>query len=146
MFNGATDDLAGKPYIPHKSLFQWICCKCLAWWHGHSYFWPQRSWRLLEAKNTPWRPKMSWRSWFIEKSIKWKFLSNLKNPLAVPIRFELRPHVRKIQRPLRSLYKTLLLGLIATTAGSNIPLICRSKVATYVRYILLQSDLSSDLR
>ena len=34
MFNGATDDLAEKPYIPHKSLLQWICCKCLAWWHG----------------------------------------------------------------------------------------------------------------
>ena len=31
MFNGATDDLAEKPYIPHKSLLQWICCKCLAW-------------------------------------------------------------------------------------------------------------------
>ena len=42
-----------KPYIPHKSLLQWICCKCIAWWHRHSYFWPQRSWRLLEAINTP---------------------------------------------------------------------------------------------
>ena len=42
MFNGATD----------KGLLQWICCKCLAWWHRHSYFRPQRSWRLLEAKNT----------------------------------------------------------------------------------------------
>ena len=31
MFNVATDDLAVKPYIPHKSLLQWICCKCLAW-------------------------------------------------------------------------------------------------------------------
>ena len=31
MFNAAIDNLAVKPYIPHKSLFQWICCKCLAW-------------------------------------------------------------------------------------------------------------------
>ena len=31
MFNLGTDDLAVKPYIPHKSLLQWICCKCLAW-------------------------------------------------------------------------------------------------------------------
>ena len=29
--DGVTDDLAVKPYIPHKSLLQWICCKCLAW-------------------------------------------------------------------------------------------------------------------
>ena len=28
---------------------------------------------------------------FIEKSIKQKFLNNLKNPLAGPIRFELQP-------------------------------------------------------
>ena len=69
MFNLAIDDLAMKPYIPHKSLLQWICCKCLAWWHRHSYFWPQRSWRLLEAKNTPRRPKKAWKSWFIKKSI-----------------------------------------------------------------------------
>ena len=69
MFNVGIDDLAEKPYIPHKSLLQWICCKCLAWWHRHSYFWPQRSWRLLEAKNTPRRPKKAWKSWFIKKSI-----------------------------------------------------------------------------
>ena len=31
MFNLGTDDLAVKPYIPHKSLLQWICFKCLAW-------------------------------------------------------------------------------------------------------------------
>ena len=31
MFNLAIDNLAVKPYIPHKSLLQWICCKCLAW-------------------------------------------------------------------------------------------------------------------
>ena len=30
MFNLGTDDLAVKPYIPHKSLLQWICCKWLA--------------------------------------------------------------------------------------------------------------------
>ena len=29
MFNAAIDDLAMKPYIPHKSLLQWICCKVL---------------------------------------------------------------------------------------------------------------------
>ena len=70
MFNvGIVDFLAEKPYIPHKSLHQWICCKCLEWYHRQSYFWPPRSWRLLEAKNTPWRPKMAWRSWSIEKSI-----------------------------------------------------------------------------
>ena len=61
-------------------LLQWICCKCLAGWYRHSYFWTQRSWRLLEAKNTPRRPNLSWRSWFIEKSISWKCLSTLKKP------------------------------------------------------------------
>ena len=34
----------------------------------------------------------------------WKLLSSLKNPLADPIRFELRPQARKIQWPPRSLY------------------------------------------
>ena len=29
MFNVAIDDLAVKPYIPHKSLLQWICCLLL---------------------------------------------------------------------------------------------------------------------
>ena len=68
-FNVGIDDLGAKPCIPHKSLLQWICCKCIAWWHRHSYFWPQRSWRLLEAKNTLRRPKKAWKSWFIKKSI-----------------------------------------------------------------------------
>ena len=40
-----------KPYILQKILFQWICCKYLAWLHGHNHFWPPRLWRLLEAKN-----------------------------------------------------------------------------------------------
>ena len=69
MFNGAIFDLAEKPYITQKNYLQWVCCKCLAGCNRHIYFWPQRSWRLLEAKNTPRRPKLSWRSWFIEKSI-----------------------------------------------------------------------------
>ena len=43
MFNVPIDDLAVKPYIPRKSLLQWICCKCLACWHRHSYIWPPRS-------------------------------------------------------------------------------------------------------
>ena len=64
MFNFGIDE---KPYIPHKSLLQWICCKCLAWWHRHSYFWPQRSWRLLDLsgfnqigkKDTSWLPQLT---------------------------------------------------------------------------------------
>ena len=88
-----------KPYILWKILFHWICSKFNEFKHGHIFFWPQRSWRLLEAKNTPRRPILSWRSWFFEKSIKWKFLSNLINPLADPIRFDLRPQVKKIQPP-----------------------------------------------
>ena len=96
MFNGTIVDLAEKPYIQQKFLLQWICCKCLAGCYRHSYFWPQRSWRLLEAKNTPRRPKLSWKSWFIEKSIYWKFLSTLKNPLVDPIRFGLWPPQGKI--------------------------------------------------
>ena len=38
MFNGATVDLAEKPYIPQKILLQLICCKCLAGCNRHSYF------------------------------------------------------------------------------------------------------------
>ena len=49
MFNLGIDDLAEKPYIPQKNLLLWICCKCLAWWHRHTYFWPPL--RLLEAKH-----------------------------------------------------------------------------------------------
>ena len=59
----AIDDLAVKAYIPQKILLKWICCKCLAWWHRHIHFWPQRSWRLLEAKNTPQRPKKVFELW-----------------------------------------------------------------------------------
>ena len=69
LFNVEIDDLAEKPYIPHKSLLQWICSKCLAWWYRHSHFWPQRSWRLLEAKNTSRTLNKTWKSWFIRKSI-----------------------------------------------------------------------------
>ena len=49
MFNFGIDDLAEKPYIPQKNLLLWICCKCLVWWHRHTYFWPPL--RLLEAKH-----------------------------------------------------------------------------------------------
>ena len=51
-----------------------------------------------------------------------------QKPPEDPIRFELRPQVRKIhEQPLRSLYKTLHSTYVATAAaaaGSNIP-ICR---------------------
>ena len=53
-------------------------------------------------------------------------LSNLKNPLTDPIRFELRPQVRKIhERPPMSLCKTLLgyVATAATAAESSIPII-----------------------
>ena len=47
-----------------------------------------------------------------------------QNPLADPMRFELRPQVRKIhEQPPRSLYKTVA----TAAAGSNIP-ICRYKI------------------
>ena len=58
-----------KPYILLKNVFHWIYSTFYKGKHGHDFFWPQRSWRLLEAKNTPPRPKISWRSWFIEKNI-----------------------------------------------------------------------------
>ena len=59
--------ITAKPYILQKICFQRLCSKFLVFWHGHGYFWPLRSWSLLEAKNTPLRPKMAWRSWYIEK-------------------------------------------------------------------------------
>ena len=80
MFNGAIVDLAEKPYIPQKILLQWVCCKCLAGCNRHIYFWHQRSWRLLEAKNTPQRPKSSWRSWLIEKVFNESFSAPSKTP------------------------------------------------------------------
>ena len=58
-----------KPYILLKSLFQWICSKFYKFKHGHDLFWPLILWRLLEAKNTSWRPKYAWRSQFMEKSV-----------------------------------------------------------------------------
>jgi hypothetical protein len=56
MFN-----LAEKPYIPQKSLLLWICCKCLAWWHRHTYFWPPL--RLLEAKHHTATPHFGTVGW-----------------------------------------------------------------------------------
>ena len=38
---------------PMGKFFHWICSKFYKFKHGHNFFWPQRSWRLLEAKNTP---------------------------------------------------------------------------------------------
>ena len=43
--------ITAKPYIPQKCWFKWICSKFFGLWHGHNYFWPPWSWRLLEAKN-----------------------------------------------------------------------------------------------
>jgi hypothetical protein len=57
-----------KPNILQKTLFHRFCPKFIKVEHGNNFFWPMTSWRLLEAKNTPRRPKMAWRSWFIEKS------------------------------------------------------------------------------
>ena len=52
MFNLATDDLAMKPYIPHKIFVANVLPDNIG-------IVISRSWRLLEAKNTPWRPKMA---------------------------------------------------------------------------------------
>ena len=57
-----------KPYILQNILIHWICSKFFKFQHGHKLFWPPTLWRLLEAKNTQQRPKMAWRSRFIEKS------------------------------------------------------------------------------
>ena len=67
MFNGAIFDLAEKPYIPQKFLLQCICCKCLAGCNRRSYFWPQRSWRLLEAKNIM-KEFIYWKEYFMKVS------------------------------------------------------------------------------
>ena len=69
-----------KPYILCKGLFHRICSKFYKVKHGHEFFWPPASWRLVEAKNTSWKPKYAWRSQFMEESVKWKFLSTSKNP------------------------------------------------------------------
>ena len=58
-----------KSYILWKSFFHWIYSKFYKFKHGHDFFWPLTSWRLLEAKNTSRRPKKAWRSWFNEKSV-----------------------------------------------------------------------------
>ena len=62
------DSITAKPYILQNILFYWICSKFFKFQHWHNLFWPLTSWRLSEAKNTPQRPKMVWRSQFIEKS------------------------------------------------------------------------------
>ena len=43
-------------------LFQWICSKFFKFQHWHNSFWPPTSRRLLEAKNSPQRPKLVGRS------------------------------------------------------------------------------------
>ena len=58
-----------KPYILWKGLFHRICSKFYKVKHGHDFFWPPASWRLVEAKNTSRRPKNAWRSQFMEKSV-----------------------------------------------------------------------------
>ena len=72
IFNKCPDRLitsiTAKPYILQNILFHWICSKFFKFQHWHNLFWPPTSWRLSEAKNTPQRPKMVWRSRFIEKS------------------------------------------------------------------------------
>ena len=73
IFNKCPDRLitsiTAKPYILQNILFHWICSKFFKFQHWHNLFWHPTSWRLLsEAKNTPQRPKMVWRSQFIEKS------------------------------------------------------------------------------
>ena len=113
MFNHVTDDLAEKPYIPHKSLLQWICCKCLAWWHRHSYFWPQRSCRLSK---TPLRGQKRnervdlWKKYLIKVSQQpekplsgsnqiWAMTSNKKDTSQQP---QLSPNPRACAKRLRS--------------------------------------------
>ena len=46
-----------KPYFPLKNFFHLIFSNFYKDKHGHVFFLPQRSWRLLEAKNIPPRPK-----------------------------------------------------------------------------------------
>ena len=58
-----------KPYILWKGLFHRICSKFYKVKHGHDFFWPPASWRLVEAKNTFPRPKYAWRSQSMEKSV-----------------------------------------------------------------------------
>jgi hypothetical protein len=53
---------------------------------------------------------------FVDKRLK------VATYVAAAVRFELRPQVRKIQRPPRSLYKDYV--ATAAAAGSNIPPIC----------------------
>ena len=46
-----------KPNILQKTLFHRFSPKFIKVEHGHNFFWPLTSWRPLEAKNTPQRPK-----------------------------------------------------------------------------------------
>ena len=73
--------ITAKPYILQKTLFNSICSKFYRVKHGHDFFLaPLTSWRLLEAKNTPRRPKKVQRNWFTETSIKLKLLNELITP------------------------------------------------------------------
>ena len=54
--------IMAKPYILQETLFHWICSKFIKFYLTWAYFfWPQTSWRLLEAKNIPQRPR--WHEW-----------------------------------------------------------------------------------
>ena len=46
-----------------------------------------------------WEAKKGMKELIYQKKYLTEFLNNLKNPLEDPIRFELWPHIKKIQRP-----------------------------------------------
>ena len=124
--------------IRYKKLHQWICCKCLSWWHRHSYFWSQRLWRLLEAKNTPQRPKKAWKSWYIKKV--WALTSNKKDTSQQP---QLSPNPRVCAKLLRSRGEAGLLVLqigkpVCSTNSQN----CRFEThySIYYHHGLLWND------
>ena len=127
MFNSAIFDMAEKPYVPQKNLLQWVCCKHLAGCNRHSYFWPQRSWRLLGAKNTPQRPKSSWRSWLIEKVFNESFSAPSKTPWQMKSDLDCDLRLERYMSNLPGHCIRLYLCSYTAAAGSNIP-ICRYKI------------------
>ena len=97
-----------KLYILLKNLFHWIYSNFYKDKHGHDFFLTSEVMEAVRGQKHPSEAKnimkelIYWKKYLMKVSQQPQ--KPLSGPLAGPIRFELRPQVRKIQWPPRSFY------------------------------------------